>query len=282
MKNIFIVSILAISLLFACSGKTNEKKDVADVTKKEVSIPEKKAGDIRIMQYNIHYGVGMDGVYDIDRIVEVINKLNADVIILNEVDNNYSDRSGYMFMAREIAEKLNMNYVHASSIILPPNKNSEGRDREVGNSFLTGFKLDSLATHTFSKGDKYDRIITKVMVTLDDGRKLYVAGTHLGLIPENRVIEVNEALDFLSDVENEPLILAGDLNAEPGVEEINILLTKYKDAFADNPLLTFPADSTVKRIDYIFGSDKIVFRDNASVFPTLASDHLPIIVDITF
>src|SRR5690554_30964 len=91
-------------------------------------------GDVRVMQYNIRYGVGMDGNFDIDRLIKVMEDAKADVIILNEVDKNYSNRSNNMHMAEYIAEKLEMNFVFEPSIIIkdPPNPN-----REVGNAVLT-------------------------------------------------------------------------------------------------------------------------------------------------
>jgi hypothetical protein len=35
---------------------------------------------IRILSYNIHYGVGMDSKKDLQRIANVINKLNPDIV----------------------------------------------------------------------------------------------------------------------------------------------------------------------------------------------------------
>lgn len=237
-------------------------------------------GDVRVMQYNIRYGVGMDGNFDIDRLIKVMEDAKADVIILNEVDKNYSNRSNNMHMAEYIAEKLEMNFVFEPSIIIkdPPNPN-----REVGNAVLTKQDLKHIETLFFSEGDQWPRVITKCEINYDDGRKLYVAVSHYGLTESGRIKQAQETLDFLSDVDDYPVIFSGDLNAYPDSEPIRIISSKYHDAFRTrNDFYTFPANNPNRRIDYIFGNDKVTFRNNARVILTQASDHLPIMVDITF
>jgi endonuclease/exonuclease/phosphatase family metal-dependent hydrolase len=41
---------------------------------------------LRVLCYNIHYGQGMDGVYDIPRLAEVIKAAKPDLVALQEVD----------------------------------------------------------------------------------------------------------------------------------------------------------------------------------------------------
>lgn len=268
-KKLLIFSLFFISLtLFACSKSETETPTSTE------------KGDIRIMQYNIRYGVGMDGVFDIDRLVNVLKDAKADVIILNEVDKNYSSRSNNMFMAEYIAEKLGMNFVFEPSIVIknPPNPN-----REVGNAILTKQKLKHIETLFFSEGDQWPRVISKCLINFDDERKLYVAVSHYGLTESGRIKQAQETLEFLSDVDNDPVIFSGDLNAYPDSEPIQIISAKYHDAFRTrNDFYTFPANNPDRRIDYIFGNGKVTFRNNARVILTQASDHLPTMVDITF
>lgn len=272
-SGIILILLLVVTFSWACSSEDKDQPDEVD----------KQAGDIRIMQYNIHFGVGTDNKYNIDRVVSVIKSTNADVIILNEVDKYYSERSLYMYMGEYMASKLNMNFVHTSSIVEPATVASGGRKREVGNVILTKYKLDSIGTKFFSAGDQWPRIISKSKITLDDGRILYVAVSHYGLNQPNRIVQANETLDFLKDIENEPMIFAGDLNAEPGTTEIGILDAKYQDAFKGNEWAkTFSSTKPEKRIDFIWGSQKIQFRKNAKTILSTASDHLPIVVDVSF
>src|SRR6188508_1637024 len=53
-----------------------------------------RAIELRVMTYNIHLGgLGTDGKRDLDRIADVINAANPDIVALQEVDKNVP-RSG--------------------------------------------------------------------------------------------------------------------------------------------------------------------------------------------
>ncbi|HEY1336122.1 MAG TPA: endonuclease/exonuclease/phosphatase family protein, partial [Bryobacteraceae bacterium] len=53
-------------------------------------IPASSAGaaGLRVLEWNVHHGVGTDGHYNIDRIASWIARLNAHVVMLNEVEMN--------------------------------------------------------------------------------------------------------------------------------------------------------------------------------------------------
>lgn len=283
-KTAAIGTLLIITGLFACQN-AKDSDGVADAhPSNDADLnPSNDADlnpfeDIRVIQYNIHFGVGMDGVFDVDRQVDVLRSAEADIIILNEVDKHYSDRSNNMDMAKYMAEQLEMNYVFRASIIIP---NSPNPDREVGNAILTKEKLEHIETLFFSEGDQWPRVITKTKVTFDDEHTLYVAVSHYGLTETGLLTQATETLAFLEDVDSEPVIFAGDLNARPDSPAMEIISSTYKDAFATkNDTYSFPANNPDRRIDYIWGNEKITFRDTADVLPTQASDHLPIMVDL--
>ena len=48
---------------------------------------------LTLLSYNIHNGVGLDGVLDLDRIADVIAASGADVVGLQEVDRHRRERS---------------------------------------------------------------------------------------------------------------------------------------------------------------------------------------------
>ncbi len=63
----------------------------------------------KFLTYNIHYGIGRDRRYKLDRIIEIIGNENPDVASLQEVDNNLS-RTGFDNQSRIISERLGMYY----------------------------------------------------------------------------------------------------------------------------------------------------------------------------
>ena len=55
---------------------------------------------MKFMTYNIQFGRGLDGIYDLDRIARTVE--SADVIALQEVER-YFPRSGYVDQVKELA-----------------------------------------------------------------------------------------------------------------------------------------------------------------------------------
>ena len=58
---------------------------------------------LRILTYNIHWALGMDGKYDVERIAEVIKAAKPDLVALQEVDVGVK-RSGRVHEVRRLAE----------------------------------------------------------------------------------------------------------------------------------------------------------------------------------
>lgn len=69
---------------------------------------------LRIMSYNIHNGIGMDGKVDYARIANVISDVNPDVVALQELDS-ITHRSPVNVL-EEIASVTGMNYVFGPAI----------------------------------------------------------------------------------------------------------------------------------------------------------------------
>ena len=61
---------------------------VAAMTSATILPAQETAGktSLRILCYNIHYGQGNDGVYDLERLAEVIKEVKPDLVALQEVD----------------------------------------------------------------------------------------------------------------------------------------------------------------------------------------------------
>ena len=68
---------------------------------------------IRVATYNIKHGRGMDGVLDLERTLATLKSLNADVIALQEVDDQ-ARRSGGVDQASWLAERLGMHAAYGA------------------------------------------------------------------------------------------------------------------------------------------------------------------------
>ena len=58
---------------------------------------------MRVVTYNVQYGIGLDGRYDLDRIADAVR--GADVIALQEISRN-NPRNGGHDMVAAIGEAL--------------------------------------------------------------------------------------------------------------------------------------------------------------------------------
>ena len=82
--------------------------------------------------YNVHFGVGQDGVYDLERIVDAIK--DADVIAFQEVIRGWP-ANDFADQAAEIADRLNYHYVYGSTFNV--DSSSVGDDGKVINNRRT-------------------------------------------------------------------------------------------------------------------------------------------------
>jgi len=107
---------------------------------------------MRVMTYNIQYGKGRDGRYDIERIADVL--LEADIIGLQEVEA-YWDRSGNIHQVEAIAERLGSYYwVYGATVDIHKSWTDadgtvQNRRRQFGNAILSRWPIITSRTFLF-------------------------------------------------------------------------------------------------------------------------------------
>ena len=244
----------------------------------------------KVMTYNIHAGIGMDGHYNLSRIADEIRASRADIIALQEVDVHWDSRSNYDDMINELAEELNMFYYFAPIYDFDPLLENEPR-RQYGVGVLSKFPIIKAKNHSITRLSTQDPNplpalapgFLEVLLNVK-GAKLSFYVTHLDFRPDPTVrqMQVADMQQIISRSKNAKL-LAGDMNASPNAPELSPLFSRFKDAWSTTnpePGYTFPADNPINRIDYILTSPQINVKQ-ANVLSTLASDHLPVLADIT-
>ena len=73
-----------------------------------IQINKKGPKQIKVMSYNIHYGIGMDEKVDLARIAKVISDQNPDIVGLQEI--------GDSTMAAELGRLIGMKFVFGQSL----------------------------------------------------------------------------------------------------------------------------------------------------------------------
>ncbi|MBS4192627.1 endonuclease/exonuclease/phosphatase family protein [Bacillus sp. FJAT-49705] len=231
------------------------------------------------MSYNIHHAVGEDNVLDLERIASVIENSGAEIIGLQEVDNHWSERSDFENQAKWLADRLDMHYTYAANLDQDPLNPGEPR-RQYGTAVLSKYPIIKEKNYPLTKiGHTEQRGLLETVINVK-GHHLNFYNTHLALTTAEREVQIKEMIEIAGET-NGPKVIMGDLNAKPDSNEMQPLFSQYKDAFADqNDAYTIPASKPTSRIDYIFTSNEIQTA-NAEVISTLASDHLPIIAELT-
>jgi endonuclease/exonuclease/phosphatase family metal-dependent hydrolase len=92
-------------------------------------------------------------------------------------------------------------------------------------------------------------------------------------------------MDAIMDRRHGRKLLLGDFNAQPDDPELAPLWTRLTDAMTvvgQRTTPTWPADTPTKRIDYVtYSTGSGIRAVDAHVPDTLASDHRPVVTDLT-
>lgn len=230
------------------------------------------------MTYNIHHAnpPSKPNFIDLDAIAAVINKQKPDIVMLQEVDVN-TGRSK-LNEASLLAEKTKMNFYFAKAI------DHDGGD--YGVAILSRYSLSNGVTHklpTLAGTDGELRVLATANVTVN-GKMITLACTHLDAqrSDTNRVLQINTITEILEKEQN-PVILAGDLNARSGNVVINTLDKYFLRSCLQNCAFTIPQDNPTSEIDFIAIRPAAAFAilSHRVIDEKYASDHLPVIATLS-
>jgi endonuclease/exonuclease/phosphatase family metal-dependent hydrolase len=237
----------------------------------------------RVLTYNVHRCLGLDGVLSPQRIAEVIAACEPDIVALQELDVGRA-RTGGIDQAQAIAHELGMHmHFHPAFSVA---------EELYGDAILTA-KRSRLLKFGVLPGlvrvrNTEPRGALWVSVPVD-GAELQLINTHLGLSPRERLMQVEALLgpEWLGNPTRcDPVILVGDFNAVPRSRAYARLTACLHDAQRQLPAqqrqATFPTRLPFLRIDHVFVSSSVkVLAVDVPRTPTarIASDHLPLVVD---
>lgn len=276
------------------SGKKTDETDAEEQSPRvntNLMLIDKAAGaldpntPLRLVTYNTHHSVGMDGKCRPGRIADVLAGLEADIVALQEVDTN-RHRSGRQDQAQVIAARLQMHH-HFFPVW-------SDRDEHYGLAILSRFPFEVVKEGCLSEScqrtKREARGAVWISIQVENGEPIHVLNTHLGLRQGERLKQVDELLGkrWLSNLPSrEPVILAGDFNAGPRSKTVRKLTNQFgfRPLSGENPaiLRTFPSTMPLRRIDHMFASRQFHVQHAfvpQNYFTKLASDHLPLCVQV--
>jgi endonuclease/exonuclease/phosphatase family metal-dependent hydrolase len=224
-------------------------------------------GELRLLSYNVRSLKD-----DADAVAAVIRACAPDVVAVQEAPRKLRWRSKRAALARK------------SGLVVAT------ADRPGGLMLMTSLAAKVLSTRftVLPKApDLHQRAATLAEIELR-GSRWTVASVHLSLDADERTRHLEPLWQFL-DGHASPLVVAGDLNEDPGGPVWQSLAARMQDAFVvspDGPAETFRTRHPFRRIDAVFADPAVevvachAVHEAPGVTPNLlvaASDHLPVL-----
>lgn len=222
---------------------------------------------IKVASYNIHKAVGTDRIRSPERILAVLQEIDADVVALQEADRRFGQRAA-LLSARHVADNSPWKTLPLAARPL-----SSGWH---GNVILVRKEAEVLSCEQLHLPRLEPRGAVMADIAIG-GRKVRVVGMHLDLSGLMRRRQAAAILSQLGDREPMPTVMMGDLNEW---SRQSGCLKEFGNHFhfaGTGP--SFHARRPVGRLDRIMASASLRIADcgvHSSAEARVASDHLPI------
>ncbi|MDG4759635.1 endonuclease/exonuclease/phosphatase family protein [Micromonospora sp. WMMD710] len=228
---------------------------------------------LTVVAYNIRMGFGLDGRFDLAGLTGAIERQRPDAVLLSEVDRAWLLNGGHDTLDL-LSDRLSMPYVFGPAA-----------DPVWGDAVLSRWPVrDPRTLPLAAVGAPTGAQALAVTLDLGDGVRTAVVSTHLQPPPgRGPVVQARAVADFaVGYADGRPLVVAGDLNTQPGDEAFaQFTGVGLIDALAAaRPLATSPADDPREQIDHVFVSPGLSATGPVAPRGT-ASDHLPVAVTLT-
>ena len=242
---------------------------------------------LRVLSYNMHRAIGIDRRFKPDRIVQILEHHEADVVLLQEVDVGVP-RSRRLDLAKEVARSAEYPYYETGLNV----KLNEGM---YGNSTLSKHPILKSHNIDLTVGPRKARGCLHTTIQFDDGngitQEVDFFNLHLGLSAQERVRQVGlliQSPEYTSLPPEHPCLIAGDLNdwrtlLAPIFTDILYFncATNHSKGY-NNPYLTYPSFSPTGGLDKIFYRGPLQLQKRRRCWmkiTKMASDHLPVIAE---
>ncbi|HSM04286.1 MAG TPA: endonuclease/exonuclease/phosphatase family protein [Longimicrobiales bacterium] len=230
---------------------------------------------LRVLAYNIHHGEGMDDVIDLQRIADLIRRVDPDVVTVQEVDS-VADRTGRTNQAAELGRLTGMTPVFGRFMAY--------QGGAYGMAILSRWRIRDVVNHRLPDGEEPRSALTVVVTSPTTGRAVRLVGIHFYRTEDERAAQA-DTLEALLDAGPDgelPTILAGDFNSEPGSRVIRELSRRWSVVDKGADALTFSSFDPVREIDFVMyrPHDRFEVLGERLLDEPVISDHRPVVVDL--
>lgn len=252
---------------------------------------------IRVVNWNIDRGLRLQ------KVIEFLASAKADVFLLQESDLN-ARRTHHLNVAKEIAQKLQMNYVFGREF-QELTQGSRASPAYHGQATLSRWPLSNFRILRFQKQSNFwrprwflpevepfqERIggrLALVCETTIAGKRLVTYNLHLESKGDDalRYSQIEETMEDARRYDiSTPIVVAGDLNLDVSREPASTAIgrAEFHDAFANQHVPTTPGSFLEhgRTIDWVFTRGPIRAGQPQVHRSVSASDHYPQSVKLT-
>lgn len=226
---------------------------------------------VSVLTYNIYHGEDANGNSNLDAVARIINSLGPDLVALQEVDNKTTRAKG-LDLTAELSKRTGMQGVFGKAM--------DYAGGGYGEAVLTQHPIVDTKNNPLPHTPKAEpRTALEVHIELPSGERIVFAGTHLDHLRDqnNRMMQASRIAELYENC-GLPIILAGDLNAVPGSDPINLLCGEWSYVGQADPKPTAPSVRPRRKIDYIMYKPKGRWRviEIRVIDEKVASDHCPV------
>jgi len=234
---------------------------------------------LRVVTYNVHRCKGIDGRLRPDRIVDVLNELDADIVALQEVVSG----DGEADQARYIGEALGVHWA------LGENRKLKGS--AYGNVVLSRYPLRVVKNHDISVEGRERRGAFHTDVLLGARDAVHVFNIHLGTAfverrhQGRRLSERGSGILHDRELTGAKIVL-GDFNEWTSGLATRLLGSHLKSVDIKKHLRrrrTYPGFLPILHLDHIYYDGPLELRTvtlHRSRKSLMASDHLPLVAGL--
>jgi endonuclease/exonuclease/phosphatase family metal-dependent hydrolase len=234
------------------------------VNAKDYSQPER----LRVVSYNVHSCIGVDGRFAPPRIAGILAALEADVIALQEVEESeYQGQSVSGFLADALQMHRAGRNTHKRGGI------------DYGNILLSRVAPERSVIHDMEFPRREPRGAIEAELRFEN-KALSIIATHFGLARKERHAQLRTILELLACRNTDLTVLCADFNEWVPWSRTHRMLSKVLGATP--ALRTFPSRLPGLSLDRIYASPAhalVGIRTVRTTNARLASDHLPIVAD---
>lgn len=232
-----------------------------------------------MVTYNVHKCRGLDGRVVPDRILRVLQEIDADIIALQEVVCREGKSPGHQ-QARYLADRL--------GFACELGENRRHRGGAYGNVLLSRHPIRRARNHDISVTGRERRGCLHVEIQPENGALLHIFNLHLGTAIFERRMQARQLFGqklFPGGELSGNKIVLGDFNEWTRGLPSRLFNAHFESAHSHlhaHRARTFPGVLPLLRLDHIYFDHNLLLnhvRIHRTPAALMASDHLPLVAE---